>query len=131
MVNVGVEGEGQRRAFVDEPYSSMTSAMDPSLMAFGLAEPPFQVEVVLGQIGDGTHKQPCQKASHELRHVLADRIRLLGESPLEFLKLAATVFERAGRWIERVGNRLDLLDLRPQFRLDVFYGGQSTVDACC
>ena len=55
---------------------------------------------------------------------------LLGESSAEFLKLTATVLLRALKGIERVGNGLDLLHLRPQFVLNLFDGLQPTVNAC-
>ena len=43
---VGIQGQQQRRAFLDDSYSGMTVAVDPTLMPLGLAEPTLQIEVV-------------------------------------------------------------------------------------
>jgi hypothetical protein len=45
--------------------------------------------------------------------VLSERVLLLGEVLAEFLELTATVLLRALRRIERIGNGVELLHLRP------------------
>jgi hypothetical protein len=107
----------------------MTPAMDMPLVALGLTKPPLQVQIVSRQFIDRTQKQPRQKAGHQSRHVPGERVMLFGESSAEFLKLAATVLLRALKRIERVGNGLDLLHLRPQFLLSLLDGLQPAVNA--
>ena len=129
VVQVGVQRRSQGRALEDQPDSRMTPTVDSPLMAFGLAEPPFQVQIVPRQFIHRAQKQPRQKSDHQPRHVLRQRIALAGEASLEFLKLAAAVLLRASGRIERVGHGLDLLYLRSQFVLSVLDGLQPAVNA--
>jgi hypothetical protein len=108
----------------------MTPAMDSPLVAFGLAKPSFQVQIVSRQFIDRAPKQPRQKAGHQSHQVLGERVLLLGEALAEFLKVTATVLWRALGRIERIGNGLDLLHLRPQFALNLLDGLQPAVNAC-
>jgi len=130
MVQVGVQRGSQGRAPVDQPDPRMTPTVDSPLMAFGLAKPPFQVQIVSWQLIDRPQKQPRQKAGHQSRHVPGEGVMLLGESSAEFLKLAATILLRALKRIERVGNGLNLLYLRMQFALNLLDGLQPAVNAC-
>lgn len=130
MVQVGVQRRSQGRAVMDQPGPRMTPAMDSPGMAFGLAKPPFEIQVVLGRIVLIPHKQPGKKAAHEPRHVPGKWVFLSGESSLEFPKFATTILLRAFGRIEGVSNGLDLFHLRAQFLLIVFHGLQSPVDAC-
>jgi len=129
MVLVRVQRGSQGRASMDQPDARMTSAVNPPLVAFGLAKPPFQVQVVARQFLDRTHKQSREKAGHQAGQVLGERILLLGESAAEFLKHIATLFGQALGGIECVGNGLELFHLRTQFRLDFRDGLQPAVDA--
>jgi hypothetical protein len=130
MVEMSVKRRRKGRSLLHEPYPGMASAVDSSLVAFGLAEPPFQVQVVLGHVGERTDKQPSHEAGHQFGHVLAERTRQFGESPSEFLKLAATLFGGTLGRVERVSDGLDLLDLTPQFLLVLVDGMQPALDAC-
>ena len=130
MVQVGVQRGSQGRASVDQSDPRMTPAMDSPLVAFGLAKPPFQVDIVSRQLIDRPHKQPPQKAGHQSRHVPREGIMLFGESSAEFLKLTATVLLRTLKGIECIGNGLDLRHLRPQFTLNLLDGRQPAVNAC-
>jgi len=127
---MGVQRGSQGRAPVDQPDPRMPPAMDSPLVAFGLAKPPFQVQIVSRQLINRPQKQPRQKAGHQSRHVPDERVMLFGESSAEFLKLTATVLLRALKGIERIGNGLDLLHLRPQFALNLLDGRQPAVNAC-
>lgn len=60
--------------------------------------------------------------------MLRERILLPGRILAEFFKLTATVLLRTLSRIERIGNRLDLLYLRPQFGLNFLDDLQPTVD---
>ena len=50
MSQVRIQGQDQRRTFLHDPHSGMTMAVNPTLMALGLAEPPLKVEVVSRQV---------------------------------------------------------------------------------
>lgn len=107
----------------------MTPAVDPSLMTFGLAKPPLQVQVVSRQLIERADKQSRQEAGHQFAHVLGERVLLARELSAEFLKRTPPVLLRALCRIERIGNGLDLLHLRPQFALNFLDGFQPAVDA--
>jgi len=47
---VRIEGQQQRGAFLDEPYTGVPVAVHTAFVPFGLAEPAFQIKVVLGQV---------------------------------------------------------------------------------
>jgi hypothetical protein len=108
----------------------MTATMNPPLVTLRLAEPPFQVQVVVRQSVDRANEQPGHEADHQLHEVLRERSLLLGELLLELFKLATSLIQRTLGRLKRVGNRLDLLDVQLHLRLDVFDGLQPTVDAC-
>ena len=91
MVQVGVQRAGQGRSLVDQADSCMTPAMDSPLVAFGLAKPSLQVQIVSRQFIDRAQKQPRQKTGHQSHHVLGERVWLLGEVLAKLLKIAATV----------------------------------------
>ena len=91
MVQVGIQRASQGRTVVDEADPCMTPAMDSPLVAFGLAEPSFQVQIVARQFIDRAQKQPRQNAGHQSHHVLGERVIRLGEALAKFLKLAAPV----------------------------------------
>ena len=91
MVQVSVQRASQGRALVDQSDPRMMPAVDSPLVAFGLAKPPFQIQIVSRQFIDRTQKQPRQKAGHQPHQVLGERILLLGEALAKFLELTATV----------------------------------------
>lgn len=76
---------------MDQSDPGMTPAVDSPLMAFGLAKPSFQFQIVSRQFIDWAQEQPGQKARHQSHQVLSERVLLLGEVLAEFLELTATV----------------------------------------
>lgn len=104
MMKVGVQRKGERWAFVDQPHSRMTPAVDSPFMPLRLTKPTLQFQVVLGQIDHWAHKQPGLEAGHDLRQMLVDRTGLLRETPLEALKSTAAGLLQSVRRIQRVGN---------------------------
>jgi hypothetical protein len=129
MVQMRIQRGGQGRASADQSHPCMTPAMDAPGVAFGLTKPPFQVQIVARQVIERTDKQARQKAGHQSRHVLGERVVLPGESAAEFLKLTATLLGQDLRRIECIGNGLDLLDLWSQFLLNLHDGLQPAVNA--
>lgn len=74
----------------------MPVAVNAALVPFGLAEPAFQVEVVLGQVCVLiSNKQPRRKAGHDMAHMLSDRIVARLELLLQDLKLRLTLSTHA------------------------------------
>ena len=47
---VGIQGQQQRGAFLNNPDARVLVSMNASLMAFGLSKPAFQIEIVLRQV---------------------------------------------------------------------------------
>jgi len=129
---VRVEGQQQRGAFLDESYSGVPVAVHAAFVPFGLAEPAFQVEVVLGQVCLLTsNKQPGCKAGHHLAHVVPDRIVARVELLLQALKLRLTLGPCATVGFER---RLDgpyIVHVRSNGLLDVVHCRQPACDVAC
>jgi hypothetical protein len=72
---MSIEGQQQRGPLLDETDASVSMAVNAALVAFGLSEPAFQVEVVLRPVCRVIpHKEPGLKARHHLAHVLPDRV---------------------------------------------------------
>ena len=57
MMHVGIKRQKQGWAFLDKPDAGMTAAMYPPLMTLRLAEPPFQVQIVLWKPVDRAYEQ--------------------------------------------------------------------------
>ena len=47
---MGIEGQQQGGAFLDEANPSMAAAVHAALVAFGLAKPALEVQVVLWEV---------------------------------------------------------------------------------
>ena len=132
MCYVRVESQQQRGAFLDEPYPGVPVAVYAAFVPFGLAEPAFQVKVVLGQVCLLTpNKQPGCKAGHHLAHVVPDRIVARVELLLQALKLRLTLGPCATVGFER---RLDgpyIVHVRSNGLLDVVHCRQPACDVAC
>src|SRR5262245_25279890 len=88
MLHVRIEGQQQRGAFLDESYPGVAVAVNAALVAFGLSEPAFEVEVVLRQVPVlPSHKQARRKAGHDVAHRLPNGITTLLQLCLQDLKL--------------------------------------------
>lgn len=72
---VGVQGQQQRRPFLDNTDARMFMSMNASLMAFGLPKPAFEIEIVLRQVRRiAADEQAWLEAGHDLGKVLFDGI---------------------------------------------------------
>jgi hypothetical protein len=101
MLSVGIEGQQPRGPLLDETDARVSMAVHAALVAFGLSEPGFQVEVVLRPVGLGIpDKAPGLAARPHLAPVLPGR----GSAPvplvLSRLKLGLTLVTRATGRIE-------------------------------
>ena len=89
---VRVEGQQQRGAFLDESDPGVPVAVPAAFVPFGLAEPAFQVEGVLGRVGLLTpNQQPGGTAGHHLAHGLPERIVARVARRLHDLQLRLTL----------------------------------------
>ena len=129
MVRVGVERQNEGRAFLHQPDTGMAATVDPPLMILRLAEPSFQIQVVLRQVRYRACEQSRREAGHQLRQVLRHGVLLPRETPSELLELAMPPLQRAFRRVERVGHCLDLLHVPADFGLVLGDEVQPTVDA--
>ena len=129
---VRVESHQQRGAFLDEPYPGVPVAVHAACVPFRLAEPAFEVEVVLGQVCLLTpNKQPGCEACHPLAHVGPDRIVARVELRLQDLKLRLTLGPCATVGFERRLNRPHIVHVSSNGLLDVVYGRQPPCDVAC
>jgi hypothetical protein len=75
MVHLRIKRQHQRWTLTHDPHARMTTAMHPTLVAFGSFEPTLQVQIVGWQIGClATHKQAGLKAAHHLGEVLLNGV---------------------------------------------------------
>jgi hypothetical protein len=87
----------------------MTVAMNPTLMALGLAKPTLQIEVVTRQVRlVPSDEQSRLEAPHHRRHLLPDRVRFGLQAISQRHECDATFIARAAGRIE---SRPDLDDL--------------------
>ena len=129
VCQVRIEGQQQRRAFLDEAYPGVPVAVYAAFVPFGLAEPAFQVKVVLGQVGLLTpNKQPGGKARHHLAHVVPDRVGTALELRLQRLKLRLSLRARATVRIEGGLDGLHLSHLVAHVLLGGLHAAQPPVD---
>ena len=97
-----------------------------------LAEPAFQVEVVLGQVCLLTpNKQPRDKTDHHVAHVVPDRIVARVELLLQGLKPRLTLGTRATVGFERRLDRPHIVHVSSNGLLDVVHCRQPSCDVAC
>ena len=99
---MGIEGHQQCGAFLDDANSSMAAAVNAAFVAFGLAKPALEVQVVLWEVRVvPSHKQTCLKTRHHAAYVLPRRIITALELLPQGLKLRVTLVARAPVGIKR------------------------------
>jgi hypothetical protein len=90
----------------------MTVAVDPTLMALGLAEPTLQIEVVTRQVRlVTTDEQSRLEAPHHRRHLPPDRVRLGSQAISQRREDDATSIAWAAGRIESRGDLDDLVNV--------------------
>jgi hypothetical protein len=95
VCQVGIEGQEQCGAFLDEADPSVPVAVNAALVPFRLSKPTLQIEVVLGHIRLFIpNTEPWRKARHDVAHMLPDRIVALLALHLHALKLRLTLGTR-------------------------------------
>ena len=127
-----VEGQQQRGAFLDKPYPGVSVAVHAAFVPFGLAEPAFQVEGVLGQVCLLTpNKQPGCKTGHHMAHMLPDRIVARVALRLQALQLRLTLGTCATVGGERRLDRPHIVHVSAHGLLDVGHCRQPACDIAC
>jgi hypothetical protein len=71
MVHLCIKRQQQRWTLTHDPHARLTTAMPPTLVAFGAFAPTLQVPMVGWHLGGlATHQQAGRKAAHPLGDVL-------------------------------------------------------------
>ena len=102
MVQVSVQHASQGRPLANDSRPGMMPPMDSPLVAFGLAKPSFQVQIVSRQFIDRAQKQTRQKTCHQSHQVLGDHHLFIGrvlactESPVPPLLFQAGHYRLLG-----------------------------------
>ena len=123
-----VQRQGEGWTFLHEPDTGMAVPVNATLVSLGQAEPAFQAQVVLDQLGVASDKQTGLEAGHHLGHLLVDRVRLRCESLLQSGELLLPPNRGTAFGSQRVGDGLDFADVPAYGFLRVTNRGQSTFD---
>ena len=130
VVQVSVESQQERGAFLHDPHAGMAMPVNASLVALGLLEPTLQVEVVPRQVGViAADKEARLKAGHHLAHVPADRVVTLQELIPKVLKPHLTFPATAPLRIEGLFDRTDVAHIVSDLLKSLFDLADSAVNA--
>src|SRR5689334_1390540 len=100
------------------------------LVAFGQAEPPLEIEIVLDLFELSlAHKKAGQEADHQRGHVLANRILILLESVDQLFEPRLAILTTSASRVEGRGHLVDVLDVLSDWLLLGLDVLQSSVDA--
>jgi hypothetical protein len=129
MSQVRIRGQDQRRPFPHDPHSGMAMAVNPTLMALGLAGPPLPVEIVPRQVPLVTTEEEARsEAPHHPGHLLPDRVAIRLEAIAKGLESGATPVAIATRRIEHGGHLDDLIDVLPDRDLSFLDRAEPPID---
>jgi hypothetical protein len=109
---VCVQYRHKRRPFLNDSDACMAMAMDSPLVAFGQAEKPFEIEIVLNfskLIAAG--KETDLEGDHQIGHVLMNRIASPCKSPPQPLESPSSLPAIPRGGTEGRGNFLDFLHM--------------------
>jgi hypothetical protein len=112
MSMVCVQYRYKRWPFLNDSDACMAMAMDSPLVAFGQAEKPFEIEIVLNfgkLIAAG--KETDLEGDHQIGHVLMNRIARPCKSPPQPLEFPSPLPAIPRGWTEGRGNFLDFLHM--------------------
>jgi hypothetical protein len=129
MCHRGIEGHQQCGAFLDEANPSMAAAVHAARVAFGLAKPALEVQVVLWEIHVvPSHTQPWLKTRHHAAYVLPRRIITALALLPQGLKLRVTLVARAPVGITRGLDSSHVCHLLADGLLRCLHARQTSVD---
>ena len=123
-----VQRQGEGGTLVDQPHTGMAVPVNAALVSLGQAEPAFQAQIVLRQLGVAADKRTGPEADHHFGHLLVDRVCLRCESVLQFVELLLPPNRGTAFGSQRVGDGLDFGDVPAHGFLRVTNHGQPTFD---
>jgi hypothetical protein len=127
---VSVERQQQRGPLLHDPHSGMGMSVDAPLVAFGIAEPALQVEVVLGEIQEVAPREQARgEILHHPSHVLSEGIPIPQEPALDLLEPVSPLFRVTALRIQSGFDRANVLDVSANFRLLLGDPGHSSINA--
>ena len=130
MRQVRIQCENQRWPVLDDSNPRVAMTVNSPLVAFGQAEPPLEIEIVLDLFELSlTHKKAGQEADHQRGHVLANRIPIPLESVDQRLELRPAILATSASRVEGRGHLVDVLDVLADWLLLGLDMLQSPVDA--
>ena len=132
MLKVRVQCEDQCGPILDDSNPRVAMTVNSPLVAFGQAEPPLEIEIVLDLFETfPRHEKAGQEADHQPGHVLANRILFAFESLDQLLELRLAILAASAFRVECRGHLVDVLDVLADWLLLGLDMLQSPVDAAC
>jgi hypothetical protein len=129
MLHVGIEGQQQCRACVDDADPRVAVAVPTAFVAFGVSTPAFQVEGVPRQVRLLTSdKQARSKARPHCTPVLPERVGTALALRLQRLALRLSLRARAAVQVEGGWDGLHFRHLAAHVRLGGLHGAQPPVN---
>lgn len=132
MAQVQVQSVNERGAFQDDSHTGVAMSVDAAFVAFGVAKPAFQIEVILWQarhIAPG--KQALFKAQQDFRHLLLQGIGAGLTGVVQLGKAGVTGLAVALFWIESRGHGTHDFDVSANHGEFVSHAVETAIDAAC
>jgi hypothetical protein len=106
---------------LDDTNARVPATVDTPCVSFGQAEPAFQIEIVLGEIGCITTDEKTRfETGHHFSQMLLVLVgRIACKLFVQACKRSLTLLRVSGRSIQRLGHALDVLDLVTDFFLSL------------
>ena len=129
MEEVCVEGRDERRALLDNPDAGMGVTMDTALVAFGVSEPAFEVEVVVGDLGIvGAGEESRREAFHHAGHEQSVRTCVTAKLAYQCVELRSALGRRIRLGVQDRIDPPEILDAFAHLALQVLYLVKAAVD---
>ena len=109
---VRIQREDQRWPVLDDSNPRVAMTVNSPLVAFGQAEPPLEIEIVLDLFElSRAHEKARQEADHQRGHMLANRIPIPLEPVDQLLELRLAILAASTFRVECRGHLVDVLDV--------------------
>jgi hypothetical protein len=93
VLAVSIQRQKEGGPLLHDPHAGVSMPVDAPLVTFGIPEPAFQIEVVLGKVQEvASGKQARRETSHHPPYVLAEGIPIPQESALDLVERRAAIF---------------------------------------
>jgi hypothetical protein len=128
--DVGIQSMHQRWPLLHDPYTRVTTTVNPTLVTLRYTKPTLQIQIVrLSLKLTLTHKQTTKKTLHHTSHLLVNRILALLESNDQFLEPRLPDHTTAASGFKGRRDFLDLLDVPSDPLVFRPHGVETSVDA--